>query len=91
MSVLSKDKKSIAIVSTLEKKEIDNAVSIIETVMNAKGINVKVLKDYNVKQISECDAAIVCEKLDISVLEKCVNKFESLKTYKLDVLGIVYA
>lgn len=91
LELLFKDKKCIAIVSTLEKKEIDNAVSIIETVMNAKGINVKVLKDYNVKQISECDAAIVCEKLDVSVLEKCVNEFESLKTYKLDVLGIVYA
>ena len=91
LELLSKDKKSIAIVSTLEKKEIDNAVSIIETVMNAKGISVKVLKDYNVKQISECDAAIVCEKLDVSVLEKCVNEFETLKTYKLEVLGIVYA
>lgn len=91
LELLSKDKKSIAIVSTLEKKEIDNAVSIIETVMNAKGKNVKVLKDYNVKQISECDAAIVCEKLDVSVLEKCVNEFETLKTYKLEVLGIVYA
>ena len=65
LELLSKDKKSIAIVSTLEKKEIDNAVSIIETVMHAKGINVKVLKDYNIKQISECDAAIVCEKLDV--------------------------
>lgn len=91
LELLSKDKKSIAIVSTLEKKEIDNAVSIIETVMHAKGINVKVLKDYNIKQISECDAAIVCEKLDVSVLEKCVNEFETLKTYKLDVLGVVYA
>lgn len=91
LEFLSKDKKSIAIVSTLEKKEIDNAVSIIETVMHAKGINVKVLKDYNIKQISECDAAIVCEKLDVSVLEKCVNEFETLKTYKLDVLGVVYA
>lgn len=91
LELLSKDKKSIAIVSTLEKKEIDNAVSIIEKVMSAKGISVKVLKDYNVKQISECDAAIVCEKLDVSVLEKCVNEFETLKTYKLDVLGIVYA
>lgn len=58
--------------------------------MNAKGISVKVLKDYNIKQISECDAAIVCEKLDVSVLEKCVNEFETLKTYKLEVLGIVY-
>ena len=91
LELLSKDKKSIAIVSTLEKKEIDNAVSIIEKVMNAKGISVKVLKDYNIKQISECDAAIVCEKLDVSVLEKCVNEFETLKTYKLEVLGIVYA
>lgn len=91
LELLSKDKKSIAIVSTIEKKEIDNAVSIIEKVMNAKGISVKVLKDYNIKQISECDAAIVCEKLDVSVLEKCVNEFETLKTYKLDVLGVVYA
>lgn len=91
LDLLSKDKKSIAIVSTIEKKEIDNAVSIIEKVMNAKGISVKVLKDYNIKQISECDAAIVCEKLDVSVLEKCVNEFETLKTYKLDVLGVVYA
>ena len=91
LELLSKDKKSIAIVSTLEKKEIDNAVSIIETVMNAKGISVKVLKDYNIKQISECDATLVCEKLDVSVLEKCVNEFETLKNYKLDVLGIVYA
>lgn len=91
LELLSKDKKSIAIVSTLEKKEIDNAVSVIEKVMNAKGIGVKVLKDYNIKQISECDAAIVCEKLDVSVLEKCVNEFETLKTYKLEVLGIVYA
>ena len=91
LELLSKDKKSIAIVSTLEKKEIDNAVSIIEKVMNAKGISVKVLKDYNIKQISECDAAIVCEKLDVSVLEKCVNEFETLKTYKLDVMGVVYA
>ena len=91
LELLSKDKKSIAIVSTLEKKEIDNAVSIIETVMNAKGISVKVLKDYNIKQISECDATLVCEKLDVSVLEKCVNEFETLKTYKLEVLGIVYA
>ena len=91
LELLSKDKKSIAIVSTLEKKEIDNAVSIIEKVMNAKGISVKVLKDYNIKQISECDATLVCEKLDVSVLEKCVNEFETLKNYKLDVLGIVYA
>lgn len=91
LELLSKDKKSIAIVSTLEKKEIDNAVSIIEEVMNAKGISVKVLKDYNIKQISECDATLVCEKLDVSVLEKCVNEFESLKTYKLDVMGCVYA
>lgn len=91
LELLSKDKKSIAIVSTLEKKEIDNAVSIIETVMNAKGISVKVLKDYNIKQISECDATLVCEKLDVSVLEKCVNEFETLKTYKLEVLGVVYA
>lgn len=91
LELLSKDKKSIAIVSTLEKKEIDNAVSIIETVMNAKGISVKVLKDYNIKQISECDATLVCEKLDVSVLEKCVNEFETLKTYKLEVLGIVYS
>ena len=91
LELLSKDRKSIAIVSTLEKKEIDNAVSIIEKVMNAKGISVKVLKDYNIKQISECDAAIVCEKLDVSVLEKCVNEFETLKTYKLDVMGVVYA
>lgn len=91
LELLSKDKKSIAIVSTLEKKEIDNAVSIIEKVMNAKGISVKVLKDYNIKQISECDATIVCEKLDVSVLEKCINEFETLKTYKLEVLGIVYA
>lgn len=45
LELLSKDKKSIAIVSTLEKKEIDNAVSVIEKVMNAKGISVKVLKD----------------------------------------------
>ena len=91
LELLSKDKKSIAIVSTLEKKEIDNAVSIIEKVMNAKGISVKVLKDYNIKQISECDATLVCEKLDVSVLEKCVNEFETLKNYKLEVLGIVYA
>lgn len=91
LELLSKYKKSIAIVSTLEKKEIDNAVSIIETVMNAKGISVKVLKDYNIKQISECDATLVCEKLDVSVLEKCVNEVETLKTYKLEVLGIVYA
>lgn len=91
LELLSKDKKCIAIVSTLEKKEIENAVSIIETVMNAKGISVKALKDYNIKQISECDATLVCEKLDVSVLEKCVNEFETLKTYKLEVLGIVYA
>ena len=91
LELLSKDKKSIAIVSTLEKKEIENAVSVIEKVMNAKGISVKVLKDYNIKQISECDATLVCEKLDVSVLEKCVNEFENLKTYKLEVLGIVYA
>lgn len=91
LELLSKDKKSIAIVSTLEKKKIDNAVSVIEKVMNAKGISVKVLKDYNIKQISECDATLVCEKLDVSVLEKCVNEFETLKTYKLEVLGIVYA
>ena len=91
LELLSKDRKSIAIVSTLEKKEIDNAVSVIEKVMNAKGISVKVLKDYNIKQISECDATLVCEKLDVSVLEKCVNEFETLKTYKLEVLGIVYA
>lgn len=91
LELLSKDRKSIAIVSTLEKKEIENAVSIIETVMNAKGISVKALKDYNIKQISECDATLVCEKLDVSVLEKCVNEFETLKTYKLEVLGIVYA
>lgn len=84
LELLSKDRKSIAIVSTLEKKEIDNAVSIIEKVMNAKGISVKVLKDYNIKQISECDATLVCEKLDVSVLEKCVNEFETLKTYKLE-------
>lgn len=91
LELLSKDRKSIAIVSTLEKKEIDNAVSVIEKVMNAKGISVKVLKDYNIKQISECDATLVCEKLDVSVLEKCVNEFETLKTYKLELLGIVYA
>lgn len=91
LDLLCSNKKSIALVSTLEKKEIGNAVSVIESALNAKGISVKLLKDYNVKLISECDAAIVVEKLDVSVLEKCVKEFESLKTYKLDVLGIVYA
>lgn len=91
LELLCSNKKSIAIVSTLEKKEIGNVVSVIESALKAKGISVKVLKDYNVKQISDCDAAIVVEKLDVSVLEKCVNEFESLKTYKFDVLGIVYA
>lgn len=49
------------------------------------------LKIAKLKEITDSDAVIIVEKLDVSVLDAARVEIENLLAYKVSVDGIVYA
>ena len=77
--------------STLEGKDISNATEIISTALSRSGVAYDFVKDCKLKEITDSDAVIIVEKLDVSVLDATRVEIENLLAYKVSVDGIVYA
>ncbi len=91
VEILSAGKKKVVLVSTLEGKDISNATEIISTALSRAGVAYDFVKDCKLKEITDSDAVIIVEKLDVSVLDAARVEIENLLAYKVSVDGIVYA
>ena len=91
VEILSAGKKKVVLVSTLEGKDISNATEIISTALSRSGVAYDFVKDCKLKEITDSDAVIIVEKLDVSVLDAARVEIENLLAYKVSVDGIVYA
>lgn len=91
VEILSAGKKKVVLVSTLEGKDISNATEIISTALSRSGVAYDFVKDCKLKEITDSDAVIIVEKLDVSILDAARVEIENLLAYKVSVDGIVYA
>ena len=91
VEILSASKKKVVLVSTLECKYISNATEIISTALSRSGVAYDFVKDCKLKEITDSDAVIIVEKLDVSILDAARVEIENLLAYKVSVDGIVYA
>lgn len=91
VEILSAGKKKVVLVSTLEGKDISNATEIISSALSKSGVAYDFVKDCKLKEITDSDAVIIVEKLDVSVLDAARVEIENLLAYKVSVEGIVYA
>lgn len=91
VEILSVGKKKVVLVSTLEGKDVSNATEIISTALSRSGVAYDFVKDCKLKEITDSDAVIIVEKLDVSVLDAARVEIENLLAYKVSVDGIVYA
>jgi hypothetical protein len=91
VEILSAGKKKVVLVSTLEGKDVSNATEIISTALSRSGVAYDFVKDCKLKEITDSDAVIIVEKLDVSVLDAARVEIENLLAYKVSVDGIVYA
>lgn len=55
------------------------------------GVAYDFVKDCKLKEITDSDAVIIVEKLDVSILDAARVEIENLLAYKVSVDGIVYA
>ena len=91
IEIISKGKKKVVLVSTLDGKEIANATEAISNTLSKLGASFDLVKDCELKEITYSDAVIVIEKLDVSLLDATRNEIELLQSYKAPLEGIVYA
>ena len=91
VEIISKGKKKVVLVSTLDGKEISNATEVISNTLSKLGVAFDLVKDCELKEITYSDAVIVIEKLDVSLLDATRNEIELLQSYKAPLEGIVYA
>lgn len=91
IEIISKGKKKVVLVSTLDGKEIANATEAISNTLSKLGVSFDLVKDCELKEIIYSDAVIVIEKLDVSLLDATRNEIELLQSYKAPLEGIVYA
>ena len=91
IEIISKGKKKVVLVSTLDGKEIANATEAISNTLSKLSVSFDLVKDCELKEITYSDAVIVIEKLDVSLLEETRNEIELLQSYKAPLEGIVYA
>ena len=91
IEIISKGKKKVVLVSTLDGKEIANATEAISNTLSKLGVSFDLVKDCELKEITYSDAVIVIEKLDVSLLDATRNEIELLQSYKAPLEGIVYA
>ena len=91
IEIISKGKKKVVLVSTLDGKEIANAREAISNTLSKLSVSFDLVKDCELKEITYSDAVIVIEKLDVSLLDATRNEIELLQSYKAPLEGIVYA
>ena len=83
--------KTIAVSSSLAENTIEDTVSIIRDVALNHNVEVKVITDKTMSEITNCDGVIVVEKLDVSDLNKALDNLEVLKGFNVNLLGLALA
>lgn len=91
VKVLVQGTKSIAVSSSLAENTIEDTVSIIRDVALNHNVEVKVITDETMSEITNCDGVIVVEKLDVSDLNKALDNLEVLKVFNVNLLGLALA
>lgn len=91
VKILVQDTKTIAVSSSLAENTIEDTVSIIRDVALNHNVEVKVITDETMSEITNCDGVIVVEKLDVSDLNKALGNLEVLKGFNVNLLGLALA
>lgn len=91
VKILVQGTKTIAVSSSLAENTIEDTVSIISDVALNHNVEVKVITDETMSEITNCDGVIVVEKLDVSDLNKALDNLEVLKGFNVNLLGLALA
>ena len=91
VKVLVQGTKTIAVSSSLAENTIEDTVTIIRDVALNHNVEVKVITDETISEITNCDGVIVVEKLDVSDLNKALDNLEALKGLNVNLLGLALA
>lgn len=91
VKILVQGTKTIAVSSSLAENTIEDTVSIIRDVALNHNVEVKVITDETISEITNCDGVIVVEKLDVSDLNKALDNLEVLKGFNVNLLGFALA
>lgn len=91
VKILAQGTKTIAVSSSLAENTIEDTVSIIRDVALNHNVEVKVITDETMSEITNCDGVIVVEKLDVSDLNKALDNLEVLKGFNVNLLGLALA
>lgn len=91
VKILVQGTKTIAVSSSLAENTIEDTVSIIRDVALNHYVEVKVITDETMSEITNCDGVIVVEKLDVSDLNKALDNLEVLKGFNVNLLGLALA
>lgn len=91
VKVLVQATKTIAVSSSLAENTIEDTVTIIRDVALNHNVEVKVITDETISEITNCDGVIVVEKLDVSDLNKALDNLEVLKGFNVNLLGLALA
>lgn len=91
VKILVQGTKTIAVSSSLAENTIEDTVSIIRDVALNHNVEIKVITDETMSEITNCDGVIVVEKLDVSDLNKALDNLEVLKGFNVNLLGLALA
>lgn len=91
VKILVQGTKTIAVSSSLAENTIEDTVSIIRDVALNHNVEVKLITDATMSEITNCDGVIVVEKLDVSDLNKALDNLEVLKGFNVNLLGLALA
>ena len=91
VKILVQGTKTIAVSSSLAENTIEDTVSIIRDVALNHNVEVKVITDETMSEITNCDGVIVVEKLDVSDLNMALDNLEVLKGFNVNLLGLALA
>mgnify|MGYP004478698887 FL=1 len=91
VKVLVQGTKTIAVSSSLAENTIEDTVTIIRDVALNHNVEVKLITDETISEITNCDGVIVVEKLDVSDLNKALDNLEVLKGFNVNLLGLALA
>ena len=91
VKVLVQGTKTIAVSSSLAENTIEDTVTIIRDVALNHNVEVKVITDETISEITNCDGVILVEKLDVSDLNKALDNLEVLKGFNVNLLGLALA
>ena len=91
VKILVQGTKTIAVSSSLAENTIEDTVTIIRDVALNHNVEVKVITDETMSEITNYDGVIVVEKLDVSDLNKALDNLEVLKGFNVNLLGLALA